>query len=174
MWQPVRTRDTREDEPQAPTDTSLSRLWARVAIYGSLVAVAGWVIARAGLGVVAATGVNSGVLGFTVTTIITSFPELVALLAAVRVGALTLGVSAIIGGNAFDALQISLADATYTSGTIYEAAGPTSLVLIGGTIFITAVLASGLIMRDRRGVGFEGMAVPAVYVSTVVLAALAA
>lgn len=173
MWRPVRTRETREDQPGPPSGTSLSRLWIRVAVYGTSVAVGGWVIAKAGLGVVAATGVDSGVLGFTVTTVITSFPELVALVTAVRVGALTLGISAIIGGNAFDALQISLADASYTAGSVYEAAGPSSLVLLGGTILLTAVLAAGLLMRERKGIGFEGMAVPAVYVATVVLAGVA-
>lgn len=173
MWRPVQTRETREDEPQPSSGTRLSRLWMRVAVYGTLVAFGGWVIAQAGLGVIAATGVSSGVLGFTVTTIITSFPELVSLVTAVRVGALTLGVSTIIGGNAFDALQISLADATYTGGTIYQAAGPSSLVLLGGTVLVTAVLAAGLIMRDRKGVGFEGLAVPLVYVGTVVLAVIA-
>lgn len=173
MWRPVQTDDTREDEPQPSDDAPLSRLWIQVGVFGAVLAFGGWVIAQAGFGLVAATGVNSGVLGFTVTTIITSFPELVTLLAAVRVGALTLGVSAIVGGNAFDALQISLADATYLEGTIYAAAGPTSLVLIAGTILMTATLAAGLIMRDRKGVGFEGAGVPALYLATVALAAVA-
>lgn len=173
MWHPVETDETRQDEPQPATDSSIAALWVGVVVFGAILAMGGWVIAQAGFGLVAATGVDSGVLGFTVTTIITSFPELVTLLAAVRVGALTLGVSAIIGGNAFDALQISLADATYLDGTIYADAGPTSLVLIAGTILMTATLASGLIMRDRRGVGFEGVGVPALYVVTVALAAVA-
>lgn len=173
MWEPVQTKDTQEDEPQPSSGTPLSRLWLRVAVYGGMVAVGGWVIAKAGLGVVAATGVDSGVLGFTLTTIITSVPELVALITAVRVGALTLGVSAIIGGNAFDALQISIADASYLAGSIYQPAGQPALVLIGGTMLITVILAAGLIMRDRKGVGFEGLAVPAAYVATVALATVA-
>jgi cation:H+ antiporter len=173
MWRPVPTSETREDVAQDPSGTSLPRLWARVAVYGSMVAVGGWVIAKAGFGVIGATGVNSGVLGFTLTTIITSLPELVTLLTAVRVGALTLGVSTVIGGNAFDALQISLADVSYSAGTIYAAAGPSSLVLLGGTILITAVMTAGLIMRERRGVGFEGAAVPLIYVATVAIAMVA-
>ena len=48
----------------------------------------------------------------------------------------------------------------YRDGTIYEAAGPSSLVLLAGTAFMSAVLAIGLLVRDRRGIGFEGVAIP--------------
>ena len=88
-------------------------------------------------------------------------------------GALTLGVGNIIGGNVFDTLMISIADVSYRDGTIYEAAGPSSLVLLAGTAFMSAVLAIGLLVRDRRGIGFEGVAIPGVYLGTIGLAIVA-
>ena len=92
------------------------------------------------------------------------------LVTAVRMGALNLGVGAIIGGNVFDTLMIALADVFYVEGPIYRDAGPITLVLLGGTVLMTTVLAGGLVMRDRRGVGFEGLALPLVYASTIWLA----
>lgn len=172
MWTPVQTDDTQEDEPQPAGEESLARLWTQFAALGLVVGFTGWVIGKAGLGLVAATGLPSGLTGFTITTAITSLPELVTLVAAVRIGALTLGVSNIIGGNAFDTLMIAAADVFYTDGTVYEAAGSSSLVLLGGTILIVIVLSCGLVVRDRRGVGFEGLALPLLYGGTVVLAAI--
>jgi len=122
---------------------------------------------------VAATGLPSGIVGFTITTAITSLPELVTLIAAVRIGALTLGVGGVIGGNVFDTLLITVADVAYLEGSIYRSAGPSSLVLLGGTVLITAILTSGLVVRDRKGIGFEGLAIPGAYAATVVLAILA-
>ncbi|MFC0680524.1 sodium:calcium antiporter [Lysobacter korlensis] len=170
MWSPAMTSDTREDDDQDANPRSTSRLWGTLALLALIVGVTGWVIGQAGLGLIAATGWPSGVTGFTVTTAITSLPELVTLIAAIRMGALTLGVGNIIGGNVFDTLLIFVADAAYTEGSIYQAAGSPSLVLLGGTILMTTVLTAGLLVRERRGIGFEGVAIPAVYAGTIALA----
>lgn len=172
MWQPTQTSATahEDDVEESNRDDSTRRLWSQLAALGLVVGVAGWVIGQGGLGVVQATGLPSGLVGFTLTTALTSLPELVVLLTAVRMGALTLGVGNIIGGNVFDTLMIALADVFYLEGPVYRDAGPVSLVLLGGTILMTTVLAGGLVMRDRKGIGFEGIALPAIYLGTTGLA----
>ncbi|MGV9765095.1 sodium:calcium antiporter [Micromonospora tulbaghiae] len=148
---------------------SLRRLWFRLAALAAVVAATGYLIGQGGLGVVAATGLPSGFVGFTLTTAITSLPELITLIAAIRIGALTLGIGNILGGNAFDSLMILLADGTYRSGSIYSEANLSGLLFTGMTTLMTATLAAALIIRERRGVGFEGIAIPAIYVATVAL-----
>lgn len=170
MWSPRITRETSEEEASESTSLSTGQLWGSLAALAGVVAVVGWVIGKAGLGVVAATGWPSAVTGFTLTTAVTSMPELITLIAAVRMGSVTLGIGGIVGGNVFDTLMITIADVVYTPGTIYAAAGPAALVLLGGTILITAMLALGLVVRDRRGIGFEGVAIPGIYLGTVALA----
>ena len=60
-------------------------------------------------------------------------------------------------------LFLSLSDITYRDGSIYHAMTQAdSLLLIGATI-ITAILLMGLILRERRGIGFEGLAILASY-----------
>jgi cation:H+ antiporter len=179
MWQPTRTDQTADDDSGEAGDeseaddtydqTSTRGLWGRLAALGLVVGVAGWVVGQGGLGVVAATGLDSGLVGFTLTTAISSLPELVVLITAVRLGQLTLGVGNIVGGNVYDLLMITVADLFYLEGPIYRAAGPTSLVLLGGTVLMTAVLAGGLILRDRKGIGFEGISIPLIYVGTIAL-----
>jgi cation:H+ antiporter len=191
MWQPTQTDQTADDdtgegngkgngkgngngdgddEAEDPyAGTSTRGLWGRLAALGLVVGVAGWIVGRAGLGVVAATGLDSGLIGFTLTTGISSLPELVVLIAAIRLGQLTLGVGNIVGGNVYDVLMITVADLAYLDGPLYRNAGPTSLVLLGGTLLMTAVLAGGLILRDRKWIGFEGISIPLIYLGTVAL-----
>ncbi|MDG4833335.1 sodium:calcium symporter [Solwaraspora sp. WMMD1047] len=171
MWLARQTEDTREDVPadDSPSGASTTRLWLRLAALAAVVAGTGYLIGQGGLGLVAATGLPSGFVGFTVTTAITSLPELVTLIAAVRIGALTLGIGNILGGNAFDSLMIFLADAAYRPGSIYSDAASAGLLLTGSTTLLTATLAAGLILRERRGIGFEGVAIPLIYLGTVAL-----
>jgi cation:H+ antiporter len=178
MWTARRTAETRPDEP-APDSNSgadsaergfgLARLWIRLLGLAAAVGVTGYLIGRGGLGLVAATGLPSGFVGFTITTAITSLPELVTLIAAVRLGAPTLGIGNILGGNTFDSLMIFLADAAYRPGSVYSAAASSGLVLTGATVLLTVTLAAGLILRERRGIGFEGAAIPLIYMGAVVL-----
>jgi cation:H+ antiporter len=176
MWQPTRTAQTADDDEGDDPDgegtadgTSTGRLWGTLAGLGLVVGVAGWVVGRAGLSVVAATGLDGGLVGFTLTTAISSLPELVVLVTAVRMGQLTLGVGNIIGGNVYDTLMIAIADVAYVRGSLYSDAGPTSLILLGGTLLMTATLAAGLVMRERRWIGFEGISIPLIYLGTIAL-----
>lgn len=99
MWQPRQTSQTVNDEDTATSRTPLHRLWITFAILAAITAGTGWVIGRAGLGVAAATGWPTDITGFTLTTAVSSLPELITLIAAVRMSALTLGVGNIIGAT---------------------------------------------------------------------------
>ncbi|GAA4738745.1 cation transporter [Modestobacter marinus] len=172
MWVPTHTSATEGDHADEDdgSDRSTPRLWATLAVWGLIVGVAGWVVGQAGLGVAAGTGLEGGIIGFTLTTAVSSLPELVVLVTAVRMGQLTLGVGNIVGGNVFDMLMIAVADLGYLNGSLYRDAGSTSLILLGGTMLLIAVLTAGLVMRDRKGIGFEGLLIPVIYVATVALA----
>jgi cation:H+ antiporter len=65
--------------------------------------------------------------------------------------------------------MIFLADAAYRPGSVYSAAASSGLVLTGATVLLTVTLAAGLILRERRGIGFEGAAIPLIYMGAVVL-----
>lgn len=168
MWEPVDTPDTVHDEPEEPSGRSAGRLAVLFLGLAVSMALAGYTVGRAGLGVVEATGLSGGLVGSTLTTGVSSMPELVTLIAAVRMRALALGVGDIIGGNVFDALQIALADVFYRQGVVYADAGPTGLLLLAAALLMSALLAAGLLLRGRRGIGFEGFAIPAIWVGAIV------
>ena len=168
MWAPVMTEDTVEDVPQPGSGASNRRLGTSFVLLAVTMAVAGYVVGRSGLGVVAETGLSGGLVGSTLTTGISSMPELVTLVAAVRMRALALGIGDIVGGNVFDALQIAVADIAYREGPVYAAAGPSGLLLLAAAILMSAMVAGGLLLRGRRGIGFEGIAIPLVWVAAII------
>ena len=126
----------------------------------------GYLLASSGVTVAEKTGFNETVLGGIFTAVSTSFPELVTAVAAVRMGALTLAVSDIIGGNAFDMIFLAVADFAFREGSLYHAMGTRPTFLIMLTILLTSVLLLGLIRREKHGIaniGFESMLLLLIY-----------
>ena len=169
MWRAVSTRSTVNEEPDPSAQgASLPRLLGRFALLGVGVALAGFVVSRSGLSLMAETGLGGTVVGTLVTSVSTSIPELVTAYAAVRARSMTLAVGGIIGGNTFDVLFISASDAFYREGSIYGALTEVDVFTLGWTILLTAILGAGLISREQRGIGYEGVAILAVYLAGVV------
>jgi cation:H+ antiporter len=112
------------------------------------------------------------IVGVLLTAISTSIPELVTSIAAVRRGALTLAVSGIIGGNAFDTLFTAASDIAYRDGSIYHAMPEDSVFWAALTLLMSGVLMMGLIRRERHGIGqigTESMVIMVLYLLGVVL-----
>jgi cation:H+ antiporter len=169
MWRPERTVETRLDEPQeAPRrGRQLIPMLMRFGVLALALGFAGYVIAQTGARISVELGVSQTVVGALMTATVTSLPELVTTLAAVRQGALQLAVGGIVGGNTFDTLFLSLADVAYRDGSIFNAMTARDALLLVAAIVMTAILLMGLIVRDRRGIGFEGIAILAVYAGLV-------
>jgi len=168
MWQPRKTPETRPDVPDAAARrASLWRLGPEFAALGAVVAVCGWAVAASGVSLTERTELTGTFVGGILTGVVTSLPELVTVMAAVRGGALTLAVANIIGGNTFDVLFVAVGDVAYREGSIYAALGPSSVFLLALTLLLTAVFAAGLLLRERRGIGFEGAAILVFYVAGV-------
>jgi cation:H+ antiporter len=175
MWKPQETDKTETDEPDEDIDTGTGearRLWLRFAMLAAIIAVAGWVIGRTGESIADRTGLSQTVVGGLLTAISTSLPELVTSIAAVRRGALTLAVSGIIGGNAFDTLFLAISDMAYREGSIFHAITQQQTFLMALTTLLTGILLMGLIRREERGIaniGFESFAILVLYIGAFVL-----
>ncbi|QFU07271.1 putative calcium/sodium:proton antiporter [Rhodobacteraceae bacterium THAF1] len=170
MWKPVQTSDTREDEPEDDAEPDKSargpilRFVGLVAIMGA----GGWVISQVGGTFITRFGLTSSLVGSLITAVVTSLPELVTTLVAVRRGALQLAVGGIIGGNTFDTLFLVASDVAYRDGSLYHAIGTSDLYWLGTGILMTSVLLAGLIARQRRGpggIGVESVAMLAIYLT---------
>ncbi len=167
MWAPVETDETVVDDPDeddGDSDLSLAALWRRFGLMAGTVALSGYVIARSGLALTEVTPLSGTVVGGLFTSVASSLPELVTVIAAVRLGALTLAVSDIVGGNIFDVLFVGAADIAYREGSVYHALREQDLFLLALAVMLAAILAAGLIHREAKGIGFEGFAILGLYV----------
>ncbi|MDN2564970.1 sodium:calcium antiporter [Aquibium sp. A9E412] len=164
MWRPEKTADTRTDEPEEePQKGALGPLAMQFTLLALVLGASGYVVAKTGARISAELGVSETVVGTLLTSTATSLPELVTTLAAVRQGALQLAVGGIIGGNTFDVLFLSVADIAYRDGSLFHAVAQRDALMLVAAIVMTAILLMGLILRDRRGIGFEGFAILGVY-----------
>lgn len=181
MWRPVDTDDTRTDRPEDETDgsrdTSTARLFVIFAILMLLMACAGWTIAKTAGAITARLELSETLMGALATAVVTSMPELVTTVAAVRRGALQLAVGGIIGGNTFDTLFLTAADVSYRDGSIYHAAMVNDQFWTLTAILMTGILLSGLVLRQRRGpgrIGVESLAILVVYAGAITLQVMTA
>lgn len=163
MWRPRKTEQTRFDEPdQITANDSLLRLWGQFIILAGLLGEAGYLVAKSGLVIAEKTGLSESVMGGIFTAVVTSLPELVTTVAAVREGALMLAVAGVMGGNSFDVLFLAISDFAYNQGSIYQAITRSEIFAIALTILITSILLLGLLRREKYGIaniGFESFLV---------------
>ncbi len=166
MWDPKDTSDTVVDAgaPDA-TATPLPTLWMQFAGLAAVVAAVGFLIGTAGITVSRETALSGSLVAILFTSVITSLPELVTVLTAVRIGALTLAISNIVGGNSFDVLFVVAADVSFTAGSVYHRVDGDAIFILSLTVILTSLLAAGMLARERRHVGFEGIAILVFYVA---------
>ncbi|SOE17145.1 cation:H+ antiporter [Hoeflea halophila] len=166
MWHPVTTPDTRADRPEDDREAEKSAYSLVLPFLALLVlmALAGWSVARIAAEISDRLELSDTVVGATMTAVLTSLPELVTTLVAVRRGALQLAVGGIIGGNTFDTLFLTLSDIGYRDGSLYHAITADDLFWLTVAMLMTAILSLGLIYRERRGIGWESTGLLVVYI----------
>lgn len=158
MWLPKQTKDTHEDVADQEDDKgrSLVKLFATFGGLVVIVGLAGYVVGETGLALSGRLGLSGSLVGSLGTATVTSLPELVTTIAAVRRGAPQLAIGGIVGGNMFDSLFIAVSDFAYREGSIYHAISEATVFWMGLVIVMTAVLLLGLLRREREGPGKIG------------------
>lgn len=122
--------------PSAPTPEeeegipSLRRALIGFALAALVLVLASPHLVRSSAAIADATGLSAGFIGTLALATITSLPELVTVIAAVRLGAHDLAVGNLFGSNIFNMFALGLTDFFYTRGTLLSAISP-DLALVG-------------------------------------------
>lgn len=178
MWHPVKTDDTLTDTPGEGDDPSQPAT-GLIAQFGWLMlfmGVAGWAISQVAAEFTDRLGFSASLVGALMTAVVTSLPELVTTIAAVRRGALQLAVGGIIGGNTFDTLFLTISDVGFREGSIYHAIQTSDLFWLTVGMVMTAVMLLGLLYRERQGpagIGRESLAILGIYAGAIAVQAAA-
>jgi cation:H+ antiporter len=96
------------------------------------------------------TGISKGFVGATLIAITTSLPELVATIAAARIGAYDLAVGNLFGSNLFNMLALGLTDFFYTPGRFLGAIDPSFAVVGLLVVLLTCLALIGNLARVER------------------------
>ncbi|MEO1362494.1 MAG: sodium:calcium antiporter [Pseudomonadota bacterium] len=176
MWQPVETEDTRADTPDDGDDPGqpATGLILQFLCLMLFLGAAGWAISQVGAEMTDRLGLSASLVGALMTAVVTSLPELVTTIAAVRRGALQLAVGGIIGGNTFDTLFLTISDVGYRDGSIYHAIQTSDLFWLTVGMIMTAVMLLGLLYRERQGpggIGRESLAILGLYAGAIAVQA---
>ncbi|MFQ5399622.1 MAG: sodium:calcium antiporter [Anaerolineae bacterium] len=97
------------------------------------------------------TGLGTGFVGTALLSVVTSLPELVAALAAMRINAVDMAVGNLFGSSVFNMLALGLADFFYTDGRFLGAIDP-NFMLVGmlGLLLTNMALVSNLARVERK------------------------
>lgn len=97
------------------------------------------------------TGLSTGFIGATLLGITTSLPELVATVAAVRIGAYDLAVGNLFGSNLFNMFALGLTDFFYLNGRFLDVIDPVfAQVGLIGLVLTTLGLIGNIARVERR------------------------
>ena len=166
MWFPRFTHQTVSDEPEKQPRGPSTSVWFEFISMAIVTGLAGWILMEAAKNIADQTGLSDTLVGGIFTAFATSTPELVTTIAAIRIGALTLAVSNILGTNCFNMLVVAAADVGYLHGSIYNDMSPVQMIWCLVSILMSAILLLGLVRRETYGIGrigFESALILGVY-----------
>ncbi len=136
------------DDPEVP---SLRRSLIGFAAATGVLIVITPILVRSTAEIALQTGLSTGFIGATLLAFVTSLPELVTTVAAVRLGAYDLAVGNLFGSNLFNMFAIGVSDLFFTGGRFLGAIDPT-LALAGllGLLLTSLGLIGNLARVERR------------------------
>lgn len=147
-----------ENRPGVPQDVlmpagkrmTLGRASAGFAAAAVAILIAAPYMAEAAGRLAELTGLGGTFVGTTLVAFSTSLPELVASLAAVRMGAFDLAAGNVFGSNAFNMVLLVPLDAVYTGGSLMSAVSPNHALTCLATIIVTCVAVAGQLYSVER------------------------
>jgi cation:H+ antiporter len=98
----------------------------------------------------------------------TSLPEVAVTISALKIGALDMAISDLLGSNLFDIVVIAVDDLVYTGGPLLAKISPTHLVSAQSAIMMTGIAIVGLLYRPRtrvfKTVGWASLFMFSIYI----------
>ena len=120
---------------------------------GVLVVATPWLVGSSAE-IAAITGLGTGFVGTALLAVVTSLPELVASIAALRIGAFDLAVGNLFGSNVFNMFALGLADVFYTQGPLLARLDPAFALTGLLAILLTGMGLVGNLARLERRILF--------------------
>ncbi len=131
---------------------TLSKSYVGFIVAAILVISSGIWLAGVGEEIAKATGWGRTFVGTILLAIVTSFPELVVSVTALRLGSIDLAFGNIFGSNMLNLFIIPITDIAYRAGAILTFVSQTHILTACLGIFLTCVVIIGLIRREKKSI----------------------
>jgi cation:H+ antiporter len=171
-----RERETQEVAAELQYgSTTLRSAIVQYSVAAAVVIAAALWLPQLGAQLARQTGLGEAFVGSLFVALTTSLPEVVVSLAAVRLGAVDLGIGNVLGSNLFNLLILGLDDVFYRDGPLLAAAATSHRVTIVAIVMMNALFLIGLtykVIKKRFVVTWDTGAIAAVYLLAVALSYL--
>ncbi len=160
----------RETSAPANAQVTLRSALGRYAVAALFVVGAALYLPVLGESLARETGLGEAFVGSLFIALTTSLPEIVVSIAAVRMGALDLGIGNVLGSNLFNLLILGLDDVFYTSGPLLTAVDSSHLVAALAVVLMNAIFLIGLtqqVLTKRFRVAWDTGAMALVFASAI-------
>jgi len=148
----VQPHSTDHAKPEIPTDTPSLRhgMIGFIAAAGALIFITPVMVSSSNE-IAELTGLGATFVGSTLVALVTSLPELVTTIAAIKIGANDMAIGNLLGSNMFNVFAVGLTDFFYTQGRFLAVIDP-SFVLVGtlGLLMTGMALIGNLAKLERR------------------------
>lgn len=142
------------------------------AVAAAFVVAAALALPRLGAELARQTALGEAFVGSLFVAITTSLPEIVVSLAAVRMGAIDLGIGNVLGSNLFNLLILALDDVWFRQGSLLAVVDPSHGVFVAAVVMMNALFLVGLThqaLHKRFVVAWDTGAMAVVYAVAVAL-----
>ncbi|ABR46379.1 sodium/calcium exchanger membrane region [Alkaliphilus metalliredigens QYMF] len=153
-------------------DTSIKHAIIGFGLAAAIIIWAGMTLAQAGDQIAMVTGLGHTFVGTLLIAGTTSLPELVATIAAIKIGAHDMAVGNVFGSNIFNMIIITVADLAYSPGSIFSDINIDHTITAMAGIVLSAIALIGLFYRTQRtilNIGWDSVFILVVYLTTVYL-----
>ena len=156
----------REQASRYP-DRSLRDAILRYAAAGSVVVMTGVWLPFVAQGLAGTMGWSTGFVSTLLVAAVTSMPELVVTVAAIRIGAVDMAIANLLGSNLFNMVVLAIDDVLYTPGPLLADVSPAHVVSALSAVTMSGIVILGLVYRPEgrivRSVGWIGLTLFMIY-----------
>ena len=149
LWLNRSTQPPENDPPQYALITSKS-VYLKFALTAIAVVGAGIWVSFVGDKIAETTGWGAGFVGNLFLAISTSMPELVVAIAALRLNAINIAISVILGANMLDILAITWIDLFYTKGPVLAAVSNDHIITAMVAVIMNCIVIAGLFFKQKH------------------------
>lgn len=141
-----------EDVAAQYADITLRTAVRRYAVAAIVLVAAGVWLPFVGAQIAEAMGWKTTFVGTLFVAGVTSLPELVVTIAALRIGALNMAIANLLGSNLFDILVLAIDDIAFLKGPLLSHVSPVHAVSAFSAVIMTGIVVVGLLYRAKKRV----------------------